>query len=235
MRMSSTVLSALTVIGLMATSAAAQEAPTSLVTAADGGLSLTRYPMVQKELALTDDQIKKLATLRDEYMAELKDANTQARQVGIIPTRDSAQKRNYKFKPRVAEILTPKQTERISQIHLQQAGFRVYSDPDFTKALSISKEQLDKIGLIHDGFATRKRATFGDDGLGGGTEDERMKKLQEMETTRENDLEAVLTVDQKKLFDQMKGAKFDLARFKADVIQSMNRPGNRPPGNRPQL
>ena len=229
MRMSGIVLPALMVIALMATSAAAQVGPAPLITAADGGLTLTRYPMVAKELALTDEQIITLAALRDEYGADVKDEMTQARRAGVTPTRESARKRNDKFKLKVADILDQKQTERISQIHLQQAGFRVYTDSEFAEALGISKEQFDKIGLVNDGFAAKKRVTFGEDGRGGGTEDERMKKLQELETTREKDLEAVLTADQKTLFAKMKGATFDLAKFKADVIQYMNQPGNRPP------
>lgn len=205
---------------------------------AQSALMLAGNPAVQKELAVSEDQVAKLKTLGDEARAEMSEANGPMEDLRDLPEAErrakmtelmakrveTSRKINAKFKPKLAEVLDAKQVERLDQIALQAAGAQAYAEPDVVKALKLSKEQQEKIASINKDAAEKQRELFGGAGGGGGGDfQERFAKMAELNRTRDKDLAAVLTSEQSDQLAKMKGKEFDLAQLRGG-------PGGRPGG-----
>ena len=201
-------------------------------------LMLAGNPVIQKELAVSDDQAAKLKALGDEARAELSEANgpvdglrdlpeaeRRAKMTEMMAKRaEASRKVSAKFKPKLAEVLDAKQLERLDQIALQVAGAQAYSDPDVVKTLALSKEQQDKIASINKEASEKQRELFGGaGGAGGGDFQERFAKMAELNRARDKDLAAVLTTEQSEQLAKMKGKEFDVAQLRGG-------PGGRPQG-----
>ncbi len=234
-----TGLATLAVLGAMATSAFAQPGGAGGrgrggfgfgggFGGPQSGLMLAGIPAIQKELGVSEDQIAKLKKLGDEAreemqaggggggdfaaLRELPEEERRAKMTEMMNKRmEAARKVAEKYKPKLAEVLDAKQVERLNQITLQAAGPGAYTDPDVIKALKLSKEQQDKLATITKEFGEKQRASF--TGGGGGGEDARAK-MRELSSTRDKDLAAVLTDDQKAQFEKMKGKEFDMAALR---------------------
>lgn len=211
------------------------------------GLMLAGHPAIQKELGVTEDQIAKLKKLGDEAreemqaggggggdfaaLRELPEEERRAKMTEMMNKRmEASRKVAEKYKPKLAEVLDAKQVERLNQIALQAAGPGAYADPDVVKALKLSKEQQDKLTAITKEFGEKQRASFTGGG-GGGGEDARAK-MRELSATRDKDLAAVLTDDQKAQLDKMKGKEFDMAALRGPGGPGAGG-GGRPGGGRP--
>lgn len=256
-----TGLTTLAVLGAMATTALAQPGgaggrgrggfggfggPQSVVT-------LAQNAAVQKELAVTEDQIAKLKTLGEEARAEmapagggtdfaaLRDLPEEERRAKLAELgakrAEAARKVVEKFKPKLAEVLDAKQVERLNQIALQAQGTGAYSDPEVVAGLKISKEQQEKFAAVLKEYGEKQREMFtrGGGGAAAGGEDPRAK-FRELTAARDKELAAVLTADQTTKFEKMKGKEFDVAALRGGFggRGGEGRPGGgRPGGGRP--
>ena len=258
-------LATLAMVGVMATSVFAQPPGGGGRGRGFGGgmggpqstVSLAANAAVQKDLEATEDQAAKLKTLSDEARAEMSQGAQDFAALRDLPAEErrakmdelnakraeTAKKVAEKFKPKLAEVLNAKQVERLDQIVLQASGAQAYADPAVVKALTLSKEQQDKMAAINKDFGDKTRelmpargaggnAGGGGGGAGGGAEI--FTKMRELGTARDKDLEAVLTADQKAQFAKMKGKEFDLAQLRGPGGPGGGRGGAGGGGARPQ-
>lgn len=211
-------------------------------------VTLAGIEAVQKELALTDDQIAKVKTLGEEARAELRPSGDgfaglrdlpederRAKMTELMAKQAEASKAvAEKYKPKLAAVLDAKQVERLDQIAIQAAGPQAYTDPAVVKALMLTQDQQDKIAAINKEYGEKTRELFGG-GSGGGGNGEKMRELGQ---TRDKDIAAVLTADQTAAFAKLKGKDFDVAQLRRGFGggpggpggQGGGRGGNRPEG-----
>ena len=251
-------LATLAVIGMMATSAFAQQpggggrgrgGPGGFGGSGFGGpqsaLSLSNNAAVQKDASITEEQAGKLKALNDEAQAEIREAMS-----GLGSFRDLSEEErttrmtemsakraeiNKKFKAKLSDILETKQIERLDQIALQASGTQVYADPDVIASLKLSEKQQEKIKEINRTASEKRREMFGrpgEGGAGGGDFQERMAKMNELTAQQSKDLEAVLTADQKAQFAKMKGKEFDVAQLRQGGGRRPGGEGQRGDGQR---
>jgi len=207
------------------------------------GIQLVGIAAVQKDLGVTDDVAAKLKTVSEEAMAEMRPAGGGGGGAGggrgTPPTDEERAARNAKraeviakYKPKLAEVLSTAQVERLNQIELQGMRSQVYSDPTVVKTLSLSKDQQDKLASINKEYGEKQREMFAGGGGGGGDREERMAKMRTLAESHEKDLAAVLTSDQQKQLASLKGKEFDLSQLMGGFGGGGGR-GGRPGGNRP--
>lgn len=195
---------------------------------------------VQKELGLKEDQVAKLKTLGEEARQEMQGggggggqnlSDEERRKLGEERAA-AARKLNEKYKPKVAEILDAKQSERLKQIQLQVMGSRIYQDADVIKALDISKEQQEKLAATNTEYEAKRnelfRAAFGSAGGGAGGGDAR-EKGRELSEANDKKLAEILSKDQAAKLETLKGAKFDVAQLRG----GFGGPGGPGAGGRP--
>ena len=174
-------------------------------------MGLVQNPDVQKELEVVDDQKTKLTDLASQErtaMGGMRDLSQEDRQAKVKQLQDDFQKK-------LADILLPKQMDRLKQIQLQLEGPRALANPDVVKALNLTDEQKEKIKTITDeAQAKNQEATQGLRGT------ERRAKMQDLNKDLTDKLLAVLTPDQAAQFDKLKGAKVNI-----DMSTLMRGPG----------
>ncbi len=252
-----TGLAALGMAALMASSAFAQPGGAGGRGGRGGGgfgmggrqtaVTLAGNEAVQKELALTDDQIAKVKTLGEEARAELRPSGDFA---GLRDLPESERRTKMaemmakqaetskavaeKYKPKLAAVLDAKQVERLDQILVQAEGAQAYADPEVVKALKLTQDQQDKIASINKEAGEKSRELFGAGGGGGGAGSGNGEKIRELNQTRDKDLAAVLTADQTAAFAKLKGKDFDVAQLRRGPGGPGGGQGGGRGGNRPQ-
>lgn len=185
-----------------------------------GGLTETALlgaEPVQKELKITDEQKGKLdAILRDARPGPNtfggQNASKEDRQKAFEEFRKKAEEAGKKAK----EVLTADQSKRLREVYIQLAGAEAIRNPDVAAALKITDDQKKQLATINEEMGAKSR----DIGFGEGSREKREELRKETDTK----VLAVLTTDQKKQLEEMKGAKTSIER--GQLFQ-----GRRPGGN----
>lgn len=162
-----------------------------------GGVTfLLGQESVQKELKLSDAQVKQVKELMDkqrEAFQGLRDLSQEER-------RTKMQELNKANNEAVAKILKPEQIKRVRQISLQRQGAAAVNNEEIAKALNITDDQKQKIREIQ----TKSREEM----QGLGRDEEGAKKRQEIRKTMNEKVMGVLTADQKTKLKEMQGEPF---------------------------
>jgi hypothetical protein len=116
------------------------------------------------------------------------------------------QERAREEKAKLAEVLLPHQIKRLTEIYIQQAGLAAIQDEDIAQELGISDAQRTKMTEVRQAnqetLGPQYREAFQ-------LEDEaRRSKLEELRKIGDAKLLAVLSSDQQKKFEAMKGKPF---------------------------
>lgn len=123
---------------------------------------------------------------------------------------------------KLAEILLPHQLKRLTEIYLQLAGVAALQDDDIAAELGITEAQKAKIAEVQaanrEEMGERMRELFQ-----GGNREEIQAKMQELRRAADAKVLAVLTPEQQKKFEEMKGKPFSLP-------EGFGRGGFGPPG-----
>ena len=171
-------------------------------------MSLLGIEKVQKELGLSEDQIKNIQTMQDAA-----GANRGQRERGQQLSAEERQKRNEETRKRsteqqekLAKILSEDQANRLNQIYVQVAGMGALRDPTVAEKLGLSEAQSTKIQEASDNMRTKMRELFQT-----GDREQARAKMSELRKQADDDTLAVLTDDQKKMFAEMKGKPFELS------------------------
>lgn len=217
----------------------------------NSSLTLVANEAVQKDLNLTDEQVGDVKTLGDQVREEMRSAFTggfggqdqsdEERAKAREKMAESMKKVNDKFQPKLDGILDAPQHGRLKQIQLQASGAQAYQNADVVAALKISKDQQEKLAAITKDFEGKQRELFPRGGAGGGggerpNFEEIMKKVTELNATRDKQLAEVLTADQKAELEKLKGKAFDVALLRPNFGGGRGGPGQggANPGGRPQ-
>ena len=165
---------------------------------------LLRSGQVQTELELNDEQKQKVSEILDETVAKMREV-----QGGFSPeAREERAKLAAEADEKVASVLNEDQAERLDGIAIQVIGPQLLdADRRVAKKLKLSDEQQQKIsGLVTD--QREKIREF----FTGGPRDGLREKMQELQQETNDQILAVLSAEQKKQWEAMKGEPFELER-----------------------
>ena len=194
-----------------------------------GLLGLLRNEKVQKELNLTDEQKKNIEKLSQEMRPQRpgKPGERPSEEPSKErPDRDAMRKkmdeRMQQIEKKLADILKSEQLARLKQIQLQVSGVAALSTPEVVKALELTDTQQKKLTAISDRVRQQMFQQGGDrphrrNAKSSGAM-EKMRKIQKDAMTKALQ---VLTADQRRKFEELKGQKCDLD------LSSLNRPRER--------
>lgn len=174
-----------------------------------GQASMTIYQVamteaVQKELALMDEQKAKLQALSQEIREAL-GAPAGGEQNLSDDERARRRVENRKklelFRPKLAEILSAAQGERLQQITWQNGGPLALEDSELARKLNLTKDQREKITASIRSHAEKTRRSGS------------LARVQELRVAREAEVMGLLTEEQKSTFEKLKGKSFDVSRI----------------------
>lgn len=194
-------------------------------------LSLLRIPAIQKELGLSGDDKDRADQLAEDLQAEqretmqklgidfgaLRDMPQDEREKKMKEMSDAQAKVAAKYQAKVDEMLKPEQSKRLKQIALQTQGAQALGAENVAKDLGLSDDQKKDIAKIQEDAMASMRRGFGrGQEQGQGQEDlqARMEEMRKAGEERDAKLLAVLTDDQRKKFDELKGEAFDVASLR---------------------
>ncbi len=175
-----------------------------------GATSLLSMPEVQKELKIEQAQIELLNGLRTAQ------GGTDRQALRNLP-REEREKKMTEMRAdqekKVREILDEKQVARLKQLQVQQDGARALAEQPVADALKLTPAQRDTIRTTVEAERTALRGAFGNLANGGArpTAEERqaaMQKFRDARTANDAKILGVLTPEQKKQFESLKGAPF---------------------------
>jgi len=164
-------------------------------------LMLLRQESVQKELKLTDDQIKKVQEMGEknrEKFQEIFNGDEADRPQKMQALMEENRKA-------VAALLTPEQSKRLKEISLQQRGATAFADPEVAKALDLSEDQQTKVKSINEETATAMRDLFTP---GQPPDDDARKKIADLRKNSGDKLLALLSPEQKTKWTTLQGEPF---------------------------
>ena len=116
---------------------------------------------VQKELALTDDQqARSLQNLRAERTAEGQAFFTKLMGLSQSEIQKRMRKRAKVSRQKIAQILTPKQIERLSEINIQVSGITALGYEDVAEKIGLTADQKVKLKNLADETGRRLTELF---------------------------------------------------------------------------
>jgi hypothetical protein len=142
--------------------------------------------------------------------------------------------RNREEKAKLAEILLPHQIKRLDEIFVQQAGVAALMDEDIANQLGISEAQKAKLAEVRQANDETRGALMREMFQGGGDGDREANraKFEGLQKAGEGKLLSVLTPDQQKKFEAMRGKPFAMPENTGRFGGGNRGPGgNRPEGN----
>ena len=171
-------------------------------------VSLATFAEVQKALKLTPDDNKKiedqLTTVQSDIGAAYADSGGDFGKLGVAIT-----KIEVKADADYAKTLTPDQAKRLKQLFVQFNGSAVLVRDDFATDLALTDDQKTKVGKMQLDQGKKLGDLIQSAGGDPSALGPEMKKLQD---GFKADLLGVLTDDQKKKLEEMKGDKFEFEK-----------------------
>jgi hypothetical protein len=115
---------------------------------------------------------------------------------------------------KIAQILTPKQNERLSEINIQMAGITALGYQEVADKIGLTADQKIQLKNLADDTGRRltelfptSQAQLRDEQ----TRQERKKKQDAIKSERKDKVISLLTNEQKAKFEKLQGEKFDLS------------------------
>jgi hypothetical protein len=184
---------------------------------------------VQKDLALTEDQVAKVKTVTDSYNEAVRaavpeggfgggpdsDVSQEDRQKRLTDFQAATAKILEESKPKLAEAISADQMKRLDEIVLQSKGANALAEEAVAKSLDLSEEQKTKVADATKAYAAKQQEIFAG-GFGGSPEEgrERMEKMQAAGKERDEAIMGALTQEQKDKLASMKGKEFDVTKLR---------------------
>lgn len=180
----------------------------------DPTLMLLGIEEVQTELQIDPDQKAALAKLREQARPERPNLDfgsmtEDERREAFEKMQKQREQRNAELKEQLIEVLLPEQMERLEQIVLQVQGVRALANDEVAGRLGMTDEQKKKLGEVREQLQQEMGPKMRELFASGDREAVREGMRKVGEEMQEKVL-AVLTSDQRKQFDEMKGEKFEM-------------------------
>jgi hypothetical protein len=172
-------------------------------------MTLFRQRLIHEELRITkDDRVKvgqaerKILILRNKTETEMRKLQGDK----LIAAYDSllinlARQTDRELKA----ALKPAQYRRFNEIVLQMRGVRAFFDPDFQKALHLTKSQQRQLGEIQDEATVAARKLMYERRQKAGVKDESRKRRQDIDDRAAKRILRLLTSEQRKTYKSMLG------------------------------
>lgn len=170
---------------------------------------------VQKDVGLSDDDAAKIKKVTDEFgealragspdMSGFRDMSREEREKAMAKGAENFKATSAKFLPKLKEAMSADQFTRLQQINWQNMGTQAYGEDEVIKAVSITKEQQDKMKTVNADLDKKRDEMFQGGGAGAGGR-EAFQKLREERTTQIN---AILSKEQLDKYATLVGKKFD--------------------------
>ncbi len=183
-----------------------------------GGLiDLLRIEQVQKELKLSDEALAKVEKLREKIQGEIREQYSAARESEdrekpSAKYADLLDQYDQKAREGLSDVLTREQMKRLYQIHMQvQAVVYSLENRYVARRLELTDEQKEKLATINKDVKAKRTELMS--GMPDASQEQRMEAFEKyrklLGKTDEQALE-VLTAEQRKAFEKMKGKKIEL-------------------------
>lgn len=214
--MKATTALALALSALLLTLPASSSAQGMLMSRPAVDASLMVSPVVQKDLAVSDEQKTKLTDLMKKVSENHIEISGGSEEDIKAQLKEYAENNDKLVLKGLNEILDEKQMARFKQINRQAQGVRGFVDKEAKAALSTTEEQSKKLQGIVDGFETEEGELMSTlMHIDGNNQElrigpEETKKIRALVAKfYEKGLE-VLTADQKTKWEELVGTKLDL-------------------------
>jgi hypothetical protein len=171
---------------------------------------LLEHEEVQKELEMSQGQIDSLAKASKTLSGELKDEMREALITGtdFDEFKDGFLERDEKL----LRELTDKQQIRLRQLHLQRQGMGFWIDAKVQQALAITPEQNKEIVAIRSTLQSQAQKMASSGELFRDGPDKAMEKLEPLNKEGESKVLQLLTDEQKKKIEQLRGKPFEFPK-----------------------
>jgi hypothetical protein len=176
-------------------------------------IDLVGLPEVETELKLTDEQKTTIAALTDEFREERRaqfgGGGGGGGGGGFGPEAQAERaKLNADFAAKLNEALDETQRSRLLGIYLQVNGPTVLNEEAIAKVFELTDEQKTELTEVANEQRQEMFSAFQD--MQDMEQEERLAKIEELNKARDEALLAVLTDDQKKEFEELKGEKLEI-------------------------
>jgi Spy/CpxP family protein refolding chaperone len=200
---------------LAAAAAALIAMPTAAQGPRGGGFGgpgmLLLNPGVQKEIKLTEEQIKKFEAFNkgnEPKRQEAREAGMGGDQEKANEIRKELAAATEKF---IKDTLTADQTKRLKQIQRQSRGPDAFADEETAKELKLTDEQKDGIKKVVDDLGAQSKEAFtGIDFQDQEARQAAFKKIQGFRKEASDKITKMLTADQKKVWRELTGEPFEV-------------------------
>ena len=177
--------------------------------------TLLRIEAIRTELEISPDQEEALTKMQEQGRTErpsgdFRNMSEEERTEFFTKMRKQAEERNAKMKEQLEEVLFPEQLERLQEINIQLQGIAALRNEDVAKELKITDAQKKELEEVQAGMMEKMREGMRELFTSGGGREGMREKIEKMREDMEGDVLGVLTSDQKKKFEEMKGEKFEM-------------------------
>ncbi|HUP80399.1 MAG TPA: hypothetical protein VM260_17725 [Pirellula sp.] len=186
---------------------------------------LATLPEVQADLKLNDEQ-KKVATDLFAKQQERRAAAGGGGGADFAALVAERAKQNAEADATFVAKLDDKQKSRLNGLIAQVNGAASLLDPAISAALQLTQDVLSKLKSVNDANGAARREAMG--GLQGKSQEEITEMMSKLREKEDSALLAVVSDDQKKKYEELKGAKLTIDQ----TSLRGNRGGNRKGGNR---
>ena len=180
-------------------------------------LGMLRLDQVQTEIKLTDEQKSKVNAVAEEIMEGMRDQYSQLRDIEDRAQRN--EKRNEldkqvdsKAREQLRDVLEREQVMRFFQIYMQvRPAMEILAIEQIASRLEVTEEQKKKLAEVKKETEAKQAKLFAE--MRDASQEERRElspKFRQLGTDANEKAVGVLTEDQRKKFDEMKGEKFEL-------------------------
>jgi hypothetical protein len=176
----------------------------------------------RQDLGLTDRQRKEWQTLSEEFRSKCVARALTSKLPGpetpeaerLLQLRERKgrdlafiQSLGREYSAKLEKLLTTAQWERMRQIEWQTQGFRAYRDQEVARRIGLSKSQQVKLEDIWEQSSEEEDRLLHSDGAMQGSPDvpKTVATLERLYRDQKTNMEEVLTPEQKKRFEKIKG------------------------------
>ncbi|MEM6776766.1 MAG: hypothetical protein AAF670_03855 [Planctomycetota bacterium] len=181
-------------------------------------VSLLRSPAVQEEIELDEEQKTALTKLgqsqRDRARPDFdfRNASEEQREEFFATMREQQEVQAEEMMMELEAILLPDQFDRLEEISIQVRGVAALMDSKVGEELGLTSEQTQSMTDIRESAADTMREKMREM-FSAGDRDGIREKLESVRGEIEEEVLSVLTSEQRRKFEEMKGEPFDVSQL----------------------
>jgi Spy/CpxP family protein refolding chaperone len=187
-------------------------------------LQLLQTEPIKKELSLTAEQTTKLKQIDQEFRSDVskiaegvqwKELTPEQQEQKLKELTQKMDKETQETRQKVGQVLSPAQSTRAKQIFLQTYGWGVLTQNDFSSELKITTDQQKQLDELRDQLLQKMKTNWEVPDTNDPKQREQIiarnrKRLDQIIKESNEQALTVLTPEQKKNLETLKGKKFQL-------------------------